>query len=155
MNKTIELISALLKAKLSGVIKSFYIGDPLLLPDSSMPCISVSPENSNINIADNQRDVRTHRIQISLIIDARKYFNALPGEMVGTTFLLETMSKELADGSIDPNTILGVIRDNLTIASDKFVSNEVTIDYTTRRRTEDLITLEAIMTIEIQHISNR
>lgn len=155
MNKTIALIIALLKAKLSGKIKSFYIGDPLLLPESSMPCISVSPESSTINIADNQRDERAHKIQISLIIDARKYFNATPNEMVGTTFLTETMSKELDDGSIDPASILGIIRDNLTLSTNRFVSNNVVIDYTTRRRSEDLLTLESICTIEIIHISNR
>lgn len=155
MDKTISLLSALLKAKLAGKIKGFYVGDPILIPESAMPCISISPETSNANIADNQRDVRTHRIQIALILDARKYFNAEPQTMVGTTFLTETMSKELTDGSIDPNSILGIIRDNLTISSNRFVSNEVVIDYTTRRRTEDLITIEAIMTIEVQHISNR
>lgn len=155
MDKTISLLSTLLKAKLAGKIKSFYVGDPILIPESAMPCISVSPESTTTDISDNQRDVRTHKIQIALILDARKYFNTTPNEMVGTVFLTETMSKELTDGSIDASSILGIIRDNLTISTNRFVSNEVVIDYTTRRRTEDLITIEAIMTIEVQHISNR
>ena len=155
MDKTISLLTAVLKAKLGGTIKSFYVGDPILIPDSAMPCIAIAPDNSNITVADNQRDNRAHRIQISLIADARKYFNATPDQMVGSAFLMETKSKESADGTIDSNSILGVIRDNLTLSTNRFVSNEVNIDYTTRRRTEDLITIEAIMTVEIQHISNR
>jgi len=155
MDKTITLLMTLLKSKLEGEIKSFYVGDPIMIPDSAMPCISISPDNSVITVADNQRDVRTHKIQISLIADARKYFNKTPNEMVGTTFLTETMSKEDSDGTINANSILGVIRDNLTLSTNRFVSNEVNIDYTTRRRTEDLITIEAVLTVEVQHFSNR
>ena len=155
MDKTINLVVELLKVKLRERIKTFYIGDPILIPESAMPCISVSPESSNINVADNQRDLRTHKLQIAIIIDARKYFNTAPTEMVGTKFLTELMSKELDDGSIEPSSILGIIRDNLTLSTNRSVSNEVNIDYTTRRRTEDLITLEAIMTLEINHFSNR
>ena len=155
MDKTITLIIAILKAKLSGKIKMYYVGDPLLIPDSALPCISIAPDNSTIDVADNQRDSRVHRISISLIIDARKYFNSTPSEMVGTTFLMETMSKEASDGSINANSILGIIRDNLTLSTNRSVSNEVVIDYTTRRRTEDLITLEAIMMVDVTHISDR
>lgn len=155
MDKTISLLITLLKTKLRGEIKSFYVGDPIMIPESAMPCISISPHSTTANVADNQRDSRVHKIDISLIIDARKYFNATPQTMVGTTFLMETMSKESADGSVAANSILGIIRDNLSLSTNRFVSNEVVIDYTTRRRTEDLITLEAIMSVEVEHISNR
>jgi len=155
MDKTISLLMTILKAKLRGEVKAFYIGDPIMIPESSLPCVSISPDNSTITVADNQRDSRIHKINISLIIDARKYFNATPQAMVGTTFLMETMSKEAADGGVAANSMLGIIRDNLSLSTNRFISNEVVIDYTTRRRTEDLITLEAIMSIEVEHISNR
>jgi hypothetical protein len=155
MDKTIILLNTLLKTKLGGKIKSFYVGDPILIPDSAMPCIAICPVSSNITIADNARDVRVHKIQISLIIDARKYFNSTPNEMVGTTFLMETMSKELDAGTIDPASMLGVIRGNLTLSTNRFISNDVNIDYTTRRRNEDLITLESILTLEVSHFGDR
>ena len=155
MDKTISLLKEALKAKLGGKIKSWYVGDPVLIPDSAMPCISISPNSSAIIIADNQRDSRTHKIDISVIVDARQYFGSTPLEMVGTTFLMETMSKENTDGTIDAATVLGVIRDNMQLSTNRFMTGSVTIDYTTRRRTEDLITIESICTIEITHISSR
>ena len=155
METTIKLLKAILEAKLKGKIKFFYVGDPILIPDSALPCTSISPANTEIDIIDNQRDKREHKIQISLIIDARKYFNMTPNEMIGTTFLMETMSKENTDGSIDASSILGILRDNLTLSLNRFISNEISIDYTTRRRTEDLITLESILTLTVSHISNR
>ena len=155
MDKTVLLIRELLRQKLGGKIKSFYIGDPLLIPDAALPCISVAPSETSVNVTDSMRDIRSHQIDIALIIDARKYFSSMPETMVGTTFIMETMSKELEDGSIDPASIIGILRDNLTLGSNRFVSNEVTVDYTTRRRTEDLITLEAVATIHVEHITNR
>jgi len=155
METTINELKTLLQAKLSGTIRSFYIGDPILLPESAMPCIAISPNRSNITLADNQRDNREHTITVALIIDARQYFNATPDKMVGTTFLMETMAKEDSDTTINANTILGVIRENLTLSTNRFITETTTIDYTTRRRTEDLITLEAVVTLTVEQISNR
>lgn len=155
MDKTISLLKEALKAKLGGKIKSWYVGDPVLIPDSAMPCIAISPNSSIIAVADNQRDSRIHKIDIAIIIDARKYFGSTPLEMVGTTFLMELMSKENDDGTIDAATVLGVIRDNMQLSTNRFVTESVTIDYTTRRRSEDIVTLEAILTLEITHFSNR
>lgn len=155
METTILKLKTLLEAKLKGPIRSFYVGDPILLPESAMPCIAISPNKSDIEVTDNQRDSREHTIDIALIIDARQYFGASPEKMVGTTFLMETMGKENANGTINSNTILGVIRENLGLDTNRFITNTSTIDYTTRRRTEELITLESILTIMVEQISNR
>lgn len=155
METAIKLIKALLEAKMSGKIKYFYVGDPILIPESSLPCIAIAPNSSSAEVADNARDLRTHTIDISLIIDARQYFNKTPNEMVGTTYLMETMSKELADGSVDPASILGILRDNLSLSTNHFISDAVSIDYTTRRRTDDLITLEAVASILVKQIGVR
>src|SRR3990167_6516844 len=101
MDKTITLLKEALKAKLSGKIKSWYVGDPVLIPDSAMPCIAISPNSSVIAVADNQRDSRIHKIDISVIVDARQYFGSTPSEMIGTSFLMEIMSKESTDGTIE------------------------------------------------------
>ena len=155
MDTTITKLKTLLEAKLKGPIRSFYVGDPILLPDSAMPCIAISPNKSDISVLDNQRDSREHTIDIALIIDARQYFNATPDKMVGTQFLMETMAKENADNTINSNTILGVIRENLSLDTNRFITETTTIDYTTRRRTSDLITLESILTVVVEQISNR
>jgi len=155
METTINKLKTLLQSKLTGPISSFYIGDPILLPESAMPCIAISPNKSDITVADNQRDNREHTIDIALIIDARQYFNATPDKMVGTSFLMEMMEKENADLTINSNTILGLLRENLSLSTNRSIIDISTIDYTTRRRTTDLITLEAVLTVVVTLISNR
>ena len=157
MKKTIELLKNILEGKLKGKIKGCYIGDPWLIPESMLPCLMIAPERTETDIADNCRDNNTHTIGISLVIDARQYFNATPEQMVGTQFLMETMESEESSTEISPNSVLGVLRDNLTleVGTNRFISNVSAIDYTVRRRTEELITLEAIIHLDVQHIVNR
>ncbi len=155
MKKSIELLKTKLQAKLGGKIKTFYIGDPILIPESAMPCIAISPVKTTSTIVDNARDMHAHSITIAIIVDARKYFGATPDKMVGSQYLMEIMSNENEDGTLDPNTILGVLRDNLNLETNRFISNISSADYAVRKRTDDLITLEAIASIDIQYIITR
>jgi len=154
MKKSIEKLREKLKAQLKD-IKNIYIGDPILIPASCLPCISIDPVKTETNIIDNQRDSHIHYISVALIIDARQYFGKNPKEMVGTSYLMEKMEEEDADGNIKENTILGVLRDNLTLESNRTIQNISTIDYTVRRRSEELITLEAVANLQIEYIVNR
>jgi len=156
MKKSIEKLQTILKAGLSGRVKNFYIGDPWIFPESVLPAIVIAPDNTETNIADNTRDMHTHNIIISLIIDARTYFNATPDKMVGTIFLMNTMEEEeTSTPGIKSNTVLGILRENLNLDTNRFIENISSINYTTRRRTEELITLEATATLQIQFIVNR
>lgn len=155
MKKSIELLKDKLQAKLQGKIKYFYIGDPVLIPESAMPCIAISPNQTESTVADNSRDKHTHRITVAVIINAKTFFGATPEKMVGSTYLMDIMGGEDSDTTVNDNTILGVLRNNLNLDTNRWISNVSTIDYATRRRAEDLITLEAIASIDIEQIVNR
>jgi hypothetical protein len=155
MKTSITLLRNALKSKLSSRIKYFYIGDPVLIPESLMPCITISPNRTETDFADSGRDKHSHVIDIALIINAKTYFNAAPEKMVGSEFLMEIMSLENTDGSLSDNSILGVLRDNLSLGSNRWINNISSIDYSVRRRTEDLITLEAVVTVQVDRINVR
>lgn len=155
MKKSIDLLKTKLKEKLNGLVKNFYIGDPFIFPKSTLPAIIINPNSTETNILDNQRDEHTHFINVSLVIDAQTYFNATPDTMVGTEFLMETMEGEDSDGNISSNTILGVLRENLNLGSNRKISNISSIDYTVRQRTDSLITLEVAANLEIVYFINR
>lgn len=155
MKASIILLKTALETKLKGIVRSFYVGDPFIIPESQLPCIMINPIKTETTVLDNQRDSHTHTIEVSLIIDARKYFNATPATMVGTEFLMDTMEGETSAGAIDTPTILGVLRSNLDLGTNRFIQNVSSIDYSVRRRTEELITLEAISSLTIEYIVNR
>jgi len=155
MKASILLLKAKLESKMRGKIKSFFIGDPWIFPASVLPALMISPNKTETNILDNQRDSHTHFIDISLVIDARQYFDATPDRMVGSIFLMDTMEGENTDGTIDASSILGILRDNLDLDTNRQIQNISSVDYTVRRRTEELITLEASAHIIIEYIINR
>ena len=155
MKKSINLLKIQLQAEMEGKVKAFYVGDPWIIPSSLLPCIMLNPIKTETNILDNQRDSHIHHIEVSLIVDARQYFDATPEKMVGTEFLMETMEGEDSAGSIDTPTILGILRRNLDLGSNRTIQNISTIDYTVRRRTEELITLESVAALQIEYIINR
>ncbi len=155
MKKSIELLKTKLESKMKGKIKSFFIGDPWIFPASVMPALMICPNKTESNIIDNQRDSHTHYIDISLVIDARQYFDATPDRMVGSVFLMDTMEGENTDGTIDANSILGILRSNLDLDSNRQIQNVSSVDYTVRRRTEELITLEAVAHLTIEYLINR
>jgi hypothetical protein len=155
MKQSIELLKTKLEAKLRGKIKSFYVGDPWIFPSSLMPCLMICPNRTETNVLDNQRDTHIHFIDISLVVDARQFFDATPEKMVGTVFLMDTMEGESTDGSIDSASVQGVLRDNLNLGSNRYIQNISSVDYTVRRRTEDLITLEVVAHLQIEYLINR
>ena len=154
MKTSIELLKTALEEKIKGVVNSIYVGDPYILPDSVMPCLIINPVNSETSVFDNARDLHEHSITISLVIDARQYFNATPDKMVGTVFLMDTMAGETS-GIINANSIIGILRNNLNLDTNRFIDNISSVDYTTRKRTEDLSTLEAVCNLTIQRIITR
>lgn len=155
MKKSLEILKTRLEPRLKGKVKAFFIGDPPIIPESYLPCIVLNPTRTETDIVDNGRDLHKHNIDIHIVIDARQYFDATPEKMVGSIFLMETMENEDVNGNIDSNSILGVLRDNLDLGTNRYIENISAIDYTVRKRTEDLITLEAILHLEIHYIINR
>jgi hypothetical protein len=155
MKQSIELIKTKLESKLRGKVKGFYVGDPWMIPSSSMPCLMICPNRTETNILDNQRDTHIHYIDISLVVDARQFFDATPEKMVGTVFLMDTMEGELSDGTIDSASVQGVLRDNLNLSSNRHIQNISSVDYTVRRRTEELITLEVVAHLQVEYLINR
>jgi len=156
MKKSIELLKTKLQAKLTGRVKAFYTGDPYILPESVLPALIINPVRTDTDVLDNQRDSHIHYIDVIIITDARRYFNKNPNEMTGSSFLMETMENENTDGTLDDNSVLGVLRKNLNnLGTNRFINNIESIDYTLRKRAEDLITLEAIAHISIEYLLNR
>jgi hypothetical protein len=155
MKKTIQKLKTVLESGLKGKVKGFYIGDPWLFPESVMPCIVIAPIRTEVDALDNQRDKYLHIINVSLIVDARQYFDATPNTMVGTIFLMDTMEGETAAGAIDNKSILGLVRANLNLESNRFIENISNVDYTVRRRSEELITLECSVELQITYAVNR
>ena len=155
MYDTLTAIKKLLETTFGSVIKSYFIDDPNLIPASSLPCLAVSPISTDISLADIARDLYTYTVDVILIINAMDEINKVGKEIVGTKFLTETMEKMNMDGSVNDSTILYTLRKNLTLGPNWYIGNVKKIDYSLKIRSEQLITKEAAMQIQVLRIVNR
>lgn len=159
MYRSLIKIKDLLESTFGGSFKNYIIDDPSLVPLSTLPCVCICPISTEINIIDNQRDSYTHSIDVIVIINAKQELMKYKQEMVGTQFLTEKMEgRNTSTGVLESNTILSVLRDNLTLDDNWYIQNIASIDYATRIREEkgeQFVTKESKCSFEIVEFSDR
>ncbi len=154
MYQALITIRAKIKEALGNQIKSYFLDDPRLINLSSLPCISIVPVNTTIDIGDTSRDVYTYTIDIFLIINPLTQLMRVKEEMVGMKYLSQTM-EEIEDDGLKTNTILYALRSNLALDDNFFIDNIGSVDYTVRLRAEQEVTLEAWCRLTITRIITR
>ena len=159
MFRSLCKIRDLLKESFGSAIRAYLIDDPALVPQSELPCLCVCPISTNIGVADTQRDLYTHTIDIILIINAKQELKKYKEEIVGTQFMTEIMEKrDTTTGVLQANTILYVLRANLRLGSNWEIGNISDIDYVTRTRgagAEQFMTKEATCRLTVTEFSDR
>ena len=147
-----------IKDTMGDSIREYILDDPNLVPMSSLPCICVAPTSTDINIADNQRDDWVYNIDVILIIDASRELKKYKQEIVGTQYLIEKMEGKSSTGVLQANTILYILRDDLTLGANWNICNIGSIDYSLRTRGEapdQFVVKEARMSLSVTRTQNR
>ena len=133
MDRIIDKIVALLTAnvKTSRGIKAIYKGDIFLIPEVSIPAIMVSPDQTTTTTATNTQDYNIFTINVTVVLDARTYFNTSPTEFTGLFIAAQIMEERESDTSNEPkaDTILKTIRSELDSDTDFSLRADPTIDY--------------------------
>lgn len=133
MDRLIDRIVALLEAnvKAQREIKAVYKGDIFLIPKSSIPAIMVSPNRTEVRTAQNTQDFNIFTIDITVVLDARDYFNTSPDEFTGLFVAAQIMEERKAGNSNQPkaDTILQTVRSLLDDDSDYSLRADCQIDY--------------------------
>lgn len=149
----------LLKDTFGDLFKGYFIDSPNLVIFSELPALFIAPITSASVLADTVRDTQTYTIDVGVIIDAKQELRKYKKEMVGTQFLTEIMEAKDSDGQLKTNTVLYVLRNNLTLDSNWMMGNETSIDYSMSRRAapegEQWTTKEAVCRFSIIRILTR
>lgn len=155
MFRVLKKIESLLKESFKGRVRTFFIGDPSLIPESSLPCIAISPVSTNINIADTGRDFLVYTVEVIVVINVKNEIEGKVGQLVGTEFLTEIMEEINENGQLKENTILHIIRENLRIEKNLEISNINDITYEFGEIPEQLLVKEARLRLDVTRIITR
>lgn len=74
-------------------VEAVYWGDPGVMPVNSYPCFTVQPVRDVPDIETTGYEVRNLEIMISLLIDAREFFDATPDEASGDRQMVQVMER--------------------------------------------------------------
>jgi hypothetical protein len=137
--------------------KKFYYGDPLEIPPSEMPCITVDLLRTSIDAGPTGMDSIIQTVRISLIYNKRDDITMSASSEVTGVRSLEALAQGIdpATSEYESHTILGILRKNFTIGNS--VHNQtVEIEYGVGNR--GVLTAECQLTFTVysqREVSNR
>lgn len=74
-------------------VEAVYFGDPGVIPVNSYPCFMVQPVRDSPESETTGYEVLDLTIQITLLIDAREFFEAMPLEATGDRQLVQAIER--------------------------------------------------------------
>lgn len=74
-------------------IRAIYFGDPIIVPTDLYPCVLVEPNDDDDHAETTGYDKRLLKIRVTLMIDAREYFDASVDEATGDRLLVQATAK--------------------------------------------------------------
>lgn len=154
-----QLVLELLRDNLpSGKFKGFYNGDPLAIPQSSLPCICVSNQASRYEFGPTGHDENNRVIVIKAVFNKKDVFGKSP-EQANLELLIENSVEGIDEetGELSQQTIVGILRRNTNLgtglSSARLLGGNIDINYLeANQRPQDVITHEAIIRVEVQRI---
>lgn len=72
-------------------IRAIYFGDPGVIPASLYPCVTVEPDWSGPLTGTTGYDTRELRVNVSVNIDAREWFDSTADEAMGDRMLVKAI----------------------------------------------------------------
>lgn len=148
-----ELIRDLLKKQFGSQFKAYFIGDRFNIPVDYMPCIVIEKERTVPTVGATGTDNQVHTIRVKVVVNKRDDFKAKNTDVLLWRHKLEKMieARDAQTGDYMPTTILGVLRKNLTM-NGRFTSSEVTVEYGQTPRSQDLITEEGHIILNLSEM---
>jgi len=123
MFEPITAIQEILKAAVANVasplywIKKVYFGDPVLIPESSLPAVTISPKSDNYVRRWSRYDQKEHSIEIRLIYNQKDFFGKEWTDAEKVSVIEDALLKvgETTTHATDALTICWLIQKNNTL----------------------------------------
>ncbi len=147
-------IKDLLKTNLgSAGLKEFYIGDPIVIPQTLMPCAVIEFEQTTYDAGPTGMDDAFHTIVIKLVFNKKDEFGKKGNEVSGHR-TLHNLAEGIdeSSGETSQSSVVGILRKNFTLNNESD-DQSITIEYGIMPRPEDVITEEAHVRATIRQLT--
>lgn len=153
-----EVIRDLFKTAFGDHFRMYRVGDPILPAQSELPAVFISETSVSFKQDATGYDLITHNILIQLVHNKKDELGKpVDGNTLDTILDNEIYGRDPSTNEYLPNTLMGVLRKNLTLGN---LSIETISDAKKGvvARPQDMITAEAQVSVqvtELQPVNNR
>jgi hypothetical protein len=148
-----QKIIDLLKATLTYYpFKEYFDGEPVLIPESLLPCIVVHKVNGTEGFGPTGFDKSTSEIVIKVVFNKKDDLSSSGRQYTTHKKLKEII--EARDGTTKlfvEKSIMGILRKNVTLV-DTVIDQEIDLNYDVVPRPDDVITEEGHVTIRVTQL---
>lgn len=128
-------------------LQSYYEGDPISIPKANLPCVVVESVGANVTADATGTDLFIQQILIKVILNKQDDAGASDDvDLTERRLRIMVQGRDSTTGQYLPQTILGILRTNLTM-SNVDLSNEIAIAYDIDIRPDQIVTSEAHITV--------
>ena len=138
MNRILsELKTKLSTAIGSNLIKSYYQGEVVVVPQSYLPALMIFGNSTEVVAKSTAKDQYKYDITIRVVIDLKAYLSeAGTGDTIkAQQAIINLMEERNTNGTLKTTTVLGTLRANIR-GTDWLFNNDITIQYKTIQRGE-------------------
>lgn len=127
----------------AGTFREYYIGDPLQIPQSSLPCVIIEKESETVEADATGLDKVETTILVKLVVNKKDDFGRVSKDVLWRE-RLESMAaaRDKTTKQFKDESVLGVLRKQFTLGNRVLNHNE-TVEYGLTPRPQDVITEEA------------
>lgn len=141
-------------------IKKVYFGDPVLIPASSLPALTISPKEDIFDRRGSRYDQKNHKIEIRLVYNQRDFFGAEWSDEEKVAIVADCLAKigEVTDHSTDALTVCWLVQNNPSLSySGWYASEDCNVVSVTYWLTSErwFATYEAVVEVMVKVIGDR
>lgn len=116
IDPVIEKYHQLIEEKMPGIFKSFYQGDPIVVPASSLPALIISRAQTRVAAHTNAEDEHDQVFRLTVITDIRAEISDDRQIVPGVAMLYNIIEgREKDTYKLKTDSILGILRSNKNI----------------------------------------
>ena len=148
----IDSVKRLLESTFGDFFRAYFEGDPIDIPQSLLPCLVIEKLNGPVNQTATGLDNNYSNILIKVIFNKKDDFGAQGGDVDLTERKIRHIieGRDPETGGWLPNTIMYVIRHNITLDGTVVENNSVDVSYDVDFRPGDNITSEGYVTFTVR-----
>jgi hypothetical protein len=128
----IEKLFDIIRAVDGVVFKSYYHGDPFLIPRANLPALICSKDNTRIGDASNAEDYHVMRLVFTVVTDIRTELGNPENDIViGDSMLYDIFEGRNDDFSLKDTALTAILRRNTEIGNNTHIdlNSEMIPDY--------------------------